>query len=114
MANGRKIQLEHPPMRQIKVSYMEQTIEAAPYKNASDNVEHNVKNIIQQNNFINTHLSTIAKQLSRIEETWKVNVDSPVEPTKLKLKNPVFKPFQVSKTSQKLYKDNKSEFIQAL
>ena len=46
MANGRKIQSEHPPMRQIKVSYMEQTIEAAPYKNLSDNVEHNVKNII--------------------------------------------------------------------
>ncbi|KAH9686112.1 hypothetical protein KPL70_014237 [Citrus sinensis] len=98
-------------------------IRASPYKIPKPNdSEANLSSIIQQNNFCNTNLNTIGKQLTRIENqiqksTITVPTISPI-PTKLdsnkKLKEPIFKPFQVSKTSQKLVQESKSDFAKAI
>ena len=47
MADGRKIQYKHPPLRQIKINHFEAIVEASPYKTLKDTVDQNVKNIIQ-------------------------------------------------------------------
>ncbi|KAH9671986.1 hypothetical protein KPL70_017546 [Citrus sinensis] len=121
----RTIKSEHPPLRSVTVDHGEAPVQirASPYKIPKPNdSEANLSSIIQQNNFCNTNLNTIGKQLTRIENqiqksTITVPSISPI-PTKSdsdkKLKEPIFKPFQVSKTSQKLVKESKSDFAKAI
>ncbi|KAH9723764.1 hypothetical protein KPL70_007240 [Citrus sinensis] len=121
----RTIESEHPPLRSVTVDHGEPPVQirASPYKIPKPNdSEANLSSIIQQNNFCNTNLNTIGKQLTRIENqiqksTITVPSISPI-PTKSdsdkKLKEPIFKPFQISKTSQKLVQESKSDFAKAI
>ncbi|KAH9763470.1 hypothetical protein KPL70_001186 [Citrus sinensis] len=123
--SDRTIESEHPPLRSVTVDHGELPVQirASPYKISKPNdSEANLSSIIQQNNFCNTNLNTIGKQLNRIENqiqksTITVLSISPI-PTKSdsdkKLKEPIFKPFQVSKTSQKLVQESKSDFAKAI
>ncbi|KAH9705018.1 hypothetical protein KPL70_011707 [Citrus sinensis] len=123
--SDRTIESEHPPLRSITVDHGEPPVQirASPYKIPKPNdSDANLSSIIQQNNFCNTNLNTIRKQLTRIENQFQkstiaISSVSPV-PSKSdsdkKLKNPIFKPFQVSKTSQKLAQESKSDFAKAI
>ncbi|KAH9803216.1 hypothetical protein KPL71_001680 [Citrus sinensis] len=123
--SDRTIESEHPPLRSVTVDHDEPPVQirASLYKIPKPNdSEANLSSIIQQNNFCNTNLNTIRKQLTRIENqiqksTITVPSISPI-PTKSdsdkKLKEPIFKPFQVSKTSQKLVQESKSDFAKAI
>ncbi|KAH9786551.1 hypothetical protein KPL71_010298 [Citrus sinensis] len=105
--SNRSIEFEHPPLRSIAVNHGEPPIEirASPYKIPKPNdTDANLSSIIQQNNFCNTDLNTIGKQLTMIENqiqksTIIVPSISPI-PTKSdsdkKLKKPIFKPFQIA------------------
>ncbi|KAH9750397.1 hypothetical protein KPL71_013864 [Citrus sinensis] len=122
--SDRIIESEHPPLRSIIVDHGEPPVEirASPYKIPKPNdSDTNLSSIIQQNNFCNTNLNTIGKQLTRIENHFQkltITVSSTPVPTKSdsdkKLKEPIFKPFQVSKTSQKLVQESKSDFAKAI
>jgi hypothetical protein len=68
LANGSPIKSENPHLRNLKISHKDQTVEAAPYKSPNKDVTTNTKHIIQENNFTNTNLNTIEKQLIRIEK----------------------------------------------
>ncbi|KAH9723794.1 hypothetical protein KPL70_007259 [Citrus sinensis] len=123
--SDRTIESEHPPLRSITVDHGEPPVQirASPYKIPKPNdSDANLSSIIQQNNFCNTNLNTIGKQLTRIENQFQkstiaISSVSPV-PSKSdsdkKLKNLIFKPFQVSKTSQKLAQESKSDFGKAI
>ncbi|KAH9716045.1 hypothetical protein KPL71_021316 [Citrus sinensis] len=123
--SDRSIESEHPPLRSITINHGEPPVEirASPYKIPKPNdSEANLSSIIQQNNFCNTNLNTIGKQLTRIENQIQKSIItvpsiSPI-PTKSdsdkKLKEPIFKPFQVSKTSQRLVQESKSDFAKAI
>ncbi|KAH9745324.1 hypothetical protein KPL70_004029 [Citrus sinensis] len=123
--SDRTIESEHPPLRSVTVDHGEPPVQirASPYKIPKPNdSEANLSSIIQQNNFCNTNLNTIGKQLTRIEnQIQKSTITVPSIshiPTKSdsdkKLKEPIFKPFQVSKTSQKLVQESKSDFAKAI
>ncbi|KAH9676471.1 hypothetical protein KPL70_019168 [Citrus sinensis] len=123
--SDRTIESEHPPLRSVTVDHGEPPVQirASPYKIPKPNdSEANLSSIIQHNNFCNTNLNTIGKQLTRIEnQIQKSTVTVPSIshiPTKSdsdkKLKEPIFKPFQVSKTSQKLVQESKSDFAKAI
>ncbi|KAH9687836.1 hypothetical protein KPL70_014917 [Citrus sinensis] len=124
--SNRTVDSEHPPLRSITVDHGEPPIEirASPYKIPKPNdTDSNLSSIIQQNNFCNTNLNTIEKQLTRIENQFQQSTIS-VSPSQKpipsksdsdkKLKEPIFKPFQVSKTSQKLVHESKSDFAKAI
>ncbi|KAH9742480.1 hypothetical protein KPL70_002960 [Citrus sinensis] len=124
--SNRTVDSEHPPLRIVTVDHGEPPIEirASPYKIPKPNdTDSNLSSIIQQNNFCNTNLNTIGKQLTRIENQFQQSTISispspkPI-PSKSdfdkKLKEPIFKPFQVSKTSQKLANESKSDFTKAI
>ncbi|KAH9723118.1 hypothetical protein KPL70_006982 [Citrus sinensis] len=116
---------EHPPLRSLTVDHGEPPVQirASPYKIPKPNdTDANLSSIIQQNNFCNTNLNTIGKQLTRIENQFQkstiaMSSISPV-PSKSdsdkRIKEPIFKPFQVSKTSQKLIQESKSDFAKAI
>ena len=117
---GRTIESEHPPLRSITIDHGELPVEikGSPYKIHKD-LETDLDSIIQQNNFCNANLNTIGKQLTRIENQFQksIIVVSPVaskSDSDKKLKEPIFKPFQVSKTSQKLVQESKSDFAKAI
>jgi hypothetical protein len=55
-------------LRNLKISHKDQTIETAPYKPLNEDVTTNTKHIIQKNNYTNTNLNTIEKQLTIIEK----------------------------------------------
>ncbi|KAH9800890.1 hypothetical protein KPL71_000829 [Citrus sinensis] len=124
--SNRTVDSEHPPLRSVTVDHGEPPIEirASPYKIPKPNdTDSNLSSIIQQNNFCNTNLNTIGKQLTRIENqfhqsTISVSHSQKPIPSKSdsdkKLKEPIFKPFQVSKTSQKLVHESKSDFAKAI
>ncbi|KAH9658595.1 hypothetical protein KPL70_023551 [Citrus sinensis] len=68
--SDRTIESEHPPLRSVTVDHDEPPVQirASPYKIPKPNdSEVNLSSIIQQNNFCNTNLNTIGKQLNRIE-----------------------------------------------
>ncbi|KAH9789253.1 hypothetical protein KPL71_002923 [Citrus sinensis] len=123
--SDRIIESEHPPLRSVTIDHGEPHVQirASPYKISKPNdSEANLSSIIQQNNFCNTNLNTIGKQLTRIENQFQkstitVSSISPI-PQKSnsdkKLKESIFKPFQVSKTSQKLVQESKSDFAKAI
>ncbi|KAH9650388.1 hypothetical protein KPL70_026369 [Citrus sinensis] len=124
--SNRTVDSEHPPLRSVTVDHGEPPIEirASPYKIPKPNdTDSNLSSIIQQNNFCNTNLNTIGKQLTRIENQFQqstISVSPSPKPIPLKsdfdkkLKEPIFKPFQVSKTSQKLANESKSDFTKAI
>ncbi|KAH9768677.1 hypothetical protein KPL71_011689 [Citrus sinensis] len=93
--SGRVIESEHPPLRSITIDHGESPLEikASPYKIHKD-PETDLDSIIQQNNF--------SKPVTSKSDSDK------------KLKEPIFKPFQVSKTSQKLVHESKSDFAKAI
>ncbi|KAH9703737.1 hypothetical protein KPL70_011207 [Citrus sinensis] len=124
--SNRTIDSEHPPLRSITVDHGEPPIDirASPYKIPKPNdTDSNLSSIIQQNNFCSTNLNTIGKQLTRIENQFQQSTIS-VSPSQKpipsksdsdkKLKEPIFKPFQVSKISQKLVHESKSDFAKAI
>ncbi|KAH9647740.1 hypothetical protein KPL70_025306 [Citrus sinensis] len=116
------IESEHPPLRSLTVDHGEPTVQirASPYKIPKPNdSDANLSSIIQQNNLCNTNLNTIGKQLTRIESQFQkstiaVSSVSTKSDYDKKLKEPIFKPFQVSKTSQKLVQESKSDFAKAI
>ncbi|KAH9752640.1 hypothetical protein KPL71_014772 [Citrus sinensis] len=121
--SDRTIESEHPPLRSLTIDHGEPPVQikASPYKiHKTNDPETNLGNIIQQNNFCNTNLNTIGKQLTRIENQFQKStiVVSPISSSKSdidkRLKEPIFKPFQVSKTSQKLAHESKSDFAKAI
>ncbi|KAH9649498.1 hypothetical protein KPL70_026002 [Citrus sinensis] len=124
--SNRTVDSEHPPLRSVTVDHGEPPVEirASPYKIPKPNdTDSNLSSIIQQNNFCNTNLNTIGKQLTRIENQFQQSTISvspsqkpiPSKPdSDKKLKEPIFKPFQVSKTSQKLVQESKSDFAKAI
>ncbi|KAH9681838.1 hypothetical protein KPL71_027108 [Citrus sinensis] len=124
--SNRTVDSEHPPLRSVIIDHGEPPVEirASPYKIPKPNdPEINLSSIIQQNNFCNTNLNTIGKQLTRLENQFQqstISVSPSPKPVSLKsdsdkkLKEPIFKPFQVSKTSQKLAQESKSDFAKAI
>jgi hypothetical protein len=117
LTSGPTVESEHPPLRNIQITHNNQTVNAAPYKLPSDDTLSNTKHIINQNNFTNTNLSTIGKQLTRLEKQIQRTTTSPVD-TKpspgLKLKNPVFKPYQITQTSKTQLQENQTDFLKAI
>ncbi|KAH9792314.1 hypothetical protein KPL71_004069 [Citrus sinensis] len=124
--SDRTIESEHPPLRSVTIDHGEPPVQirASPYKIPKPNdSEANLSSIIQQNNFCNTNLNTIGKQLTRIENQFQqstISVSPSLKPIPSKsyydrkLKEPIFKPFQVSKTSQRLVHESKSDFAKAI
>jgi hypothetical protein len=55
-------------LRNIQITCNNQTIDATPYKLLSDDTLSTTKHIINQNNFTNTNLNTLGKQLTRLEK----------------------------------------------
>jgi hypothetical protein len=51
-----------------QLTHKDQTVDATPYKLPGKDTLTNTKHIIQQNNFTNTNLHTIGKQLTRLEK----------------------------------------------
>ncbi|KAH9702314.1 hypothetical protein KPL70_010722 [Citrus sinensis] len=104
--SNRTVDSEHPPLRSVTVDHGEPPVEirASPYKIPKPN-------------------DTDRKQLTRIENQFQQSTISvspsqkpiPSKPdSDKKLKEPIFKPFQVSKTSQKLVQESKSDFAKAI
>ncbi|KAG5221692.1 CTV [Salix suchowensis] len=117
LSSGQTIESDHPPMRNLQIEHQNGPVEASPYKLPKDDSLTNTKNIILQNNFTNTNLGTLSKQLTRVEKHLQraststagtTTTKSSVEP---KLKNPVFKPFQITKTSLLQIRENQSDFL---
>ncbi|KAH9792212.1 hypothetical protein KPL71_004030 [Citrus sinensis] len=85
--SGRIIESEHPPLRSLTIEHGEPPVEikASPYKIHKDP----------------------ETDLAVSPVTSKSDSDK-------KLKEPIFKPFQVSKTSQKLVQESKSDFAKTI
>ena len=122
--SDRTIESEHPPLWSLTVEHGEPPVQirASPYKIQPNDSDANLSSIIQQNNLCNTNLNTIGKQLTRLENqlqksTIVVSSVSPI-PSKSdsdkKLKESIFKLFQVSKISQKLVQESKSDFAKTI
>jgi len=104
-------------LRNIQITHNNQTVEAAPYKLSTNDTLSNTKHIINQNNFTNTNLNTLGKQLTRLKKQIQRTTTSSVgtkTSTDLKLKNPVFKPYQITKTSQTQIQENHTDFLKAI
>jgi len=117
LTSGPTVESEHPPLRNIQITHNNQTVEAAPYKLSTNDTLANTKHIINQNNFTNTNLNTLGKQLTRLEKQIQRTATSSVgikTSTDFKLKNPVFKPYQFTKTSQTQIQENQTDFLKAI
>ncbi|KAH9734567.1 hypothetical protein KPL71_017422 [Citrus sinensis] len=120
--SDRTIESEHPPLRSLTIEHGVPPVEikASPYKiHKTNDPNTNLGSIIQQNNFCNANLNTLGKQLTRIENQFQkstiiVSLITSKSDSDKKLKEPIFKPFQVSKTSQKLVQESKSDFAKAI
>jgi hypothetical protein len=86
-------------LRNIQITHNNQAVEAAPYKLSTDDTLSNTKHIINQNNFTNTNLNTLGKQLTRLEKqiqrttTSSVGIKTSID---LKLKSSGGIPLQLS------------------
>ena len=120
LSSGQTVESDHPPLRNLQIEHQNTSIEATPYKLPSDDTLTNTKNIINQNNFTNTNLDTLSRQLTRVEKhlqrastsTAGTTITKPS--TEPKLKNPVFKPFQVTKTSHLQIRENQTDFLKQI
>ncbi|KAH9688795.1 hypothetical protein KPL70_015238 [Citrus sinensis] len=99
LTDGDKIiESEHPPLRSLTINHGEPPVQikASPYKiHKPKDPETDLDSIIQQNNFY-ANLNTIGKQLTRIENQFQKST------------------IIVSKTSQKLVQESKSDFAKAI
>ena len=82
-------------------------------KKPQDSDAQNLKNIVVQNNFTNAHLHSIGKQLSRIEGQPHPSIVT-LGTTDKRLKNPMFKPYQISNSAQQEIRTQKSNFLDAV
>jgi len=117
LTSGSTVESDHPPLRNIQLTHKDQTVDAAPYKLPGEDTLTNTKHIIQQNNFTNTNLHTIGKQLTRLEKQIQKTLAQLItdkNPIDLKLKNLVFKPYQVTQTSQAQIQENQTDFLRAI
>jgi len=117
LTSGPTVESDYPPLHNIQLTYKDQTVDTAPYKLPGEDTLTNTKHIIQQNNFTNTNLHTIGKQLTILEKQMQknpVHFMTDKNPIDLKLKNPVFKPYQVTKTSQAQIQENQTDFLRAI
>jgi len=73
LASGLTVESDHPPLRNIQLTHKDQTVDAALYKLPGEDTLTNTKHIIQQNNFRNTNLHTIGKQLTRLKKHIQKN-----------------------------------------
>ena len=106
----------------------DKSLELSSYKKPQDNDYSNIKNIVLQNNFTNSHLNTIGLELSHMKKkkihsqiityssstityTYSSSSSSKILETK---KLHVFKPFQISKASKKEFRNDKIEFLHAI
>ncbi|KAG5235319.1 CTV protein [Salix suchowensis] len=120
LSSGQTVESDHPPLRNLQLELQNQPVEATPYKIPSDDTLTNTKHIINQNNFTNTNLGTLSKQLTCVEKhlqrastsTTGTTITKPSEEPKLK--NPVFKPFQVTKTSLLQIRENQTDFLKQI
>jgi hypothetical protein len=99
LTSGPTVESEHPPLRNIQITHNNQAVEAAPYKLSTDDTLSNTKHIINQNNFTNTNLNTLGKQLTRLEKQIQRTTTSLVgikTSTDLKLKSSGGIPLQLS------------------
>jgi len=111
------VESEHLSLKNIHITQNNQTVNAAPYKLPSDDTLSNTKHIIHQNNFTNTNLNILGKQLTRLEKQIQRTIISSVNTetsTDLKLKNIVFKPYQITKTSQTQIQENHTDFFKVI
>jgi hypothetical protein len=91
LTSGPTVEFDHPPLRNIQITHNNQTVDAAPYKLPSDDTLSNTKHIINQNNFTNTNLNTLGKQLTRLEKHIQRTTINPIgtkTSNDLKLKKP--------------------------
>lgn len=92
-------------------------IEACPFKKPYEDDSSNLKKKhCLQNNCTNINLNTISKQLTRLERLDK-KYDVYSNSSKLvdkKVKNPIFKPFQVSSQPRKKFNQTKMSFNKLL
>jgi hypothetical protein len=117
LTSGSTVESDHPPLRNIQLTHKDQTVDAASYKLHGEDTFTNTKHIIQQNNFTNINLHTIGKQLTRLEKQIQknpVHLITDKTPIDIKLKNPVFKPYQVTKTSQAWIQENQIDFLKTI
>jgi len=117
LTSGPTVESEHPSLRNIQITHNNQTVDVAPYKLPSDDTLFNTKHIIHQNNFTNTNLNTLGKQLTRLEKQIQRTTISSVDTETsidLKLKNTVFKPYQITKTNQTQIQENHTDFLKAI
>jgi len=64
LVSGPSDEFEHTPLRNLKIQHKDQIVKAALYKIPDEDIITNSKHIIQQNNFTNTNLNTLSKQLT--------------------------------------------------
>lgn len=101
------------------MTFKENTLELKPLRMPKEDESKNVKNIFLQNNYTNIHLNTIGTQLVKLDKQIQkiilpaIQITSTPQNTEQK-KMPVFKPFEVSKSSQKIIQTRKKEFLQAI
>jgi hypothetical protein len=117
LTSGSTVESDHPPLRNIQLTHKDQPVDAAPYKLPGEDTLTNTKHIIQQNNFTNTNLHTISKQLTKLEKQIQktpAQFITDKNPIDLKLKNPVFKPYRVTQTSQAQIQENQTDFLRAI
>jgi hypothetical protein len=117
LTSGSTVESDHPPLCNIQLTHKDQPVDAAPYKLPGEDTLTNTKHIIQQNNFTNTNLQTISKQLTKLEKQIQktpAQFITDKNPIDLKLKNPVFKPYRVTQTSQAQIQENQTDFLRAI
>jgi len=117
LTSGPTVESDHLSLRNIQLSHRDQAVDVALYKLPGEDTLTNTKHIIQQNYFTNTNLHTIDKQLTRLEKQIQKNPAHFItdkNPIDLKLKNPVFKPYQVTQTSQAQIQENQTDFLRAI
>jgi hypothetical protein len=115
LTSGPTVEYDHPPLRNIQITHNNHTVDAAPYKLPSDDALSNTKHIINQNNFTNSNLNTLGKQLTRLEkhiQRTTISLVGTKTSNDLKLKNSVFKPYQITQTSQTISKKTKQIFLE--
>jgi hypothetical protein len=73
------VKSSHPPLENILIDCKGVTVKGSPFKSTND-IHHENRKIIEQNNFVNQSLYTIGQQLDRIEEK--------ISPASLKVEKP--------------------------
>ncbi|EYU30426.1 hypothetical protein MIMGU_mgv11b023255mg [Erythranthe guttata] len=104
------------PSQGIKINIQNQQIEVIPFKTPEEDEKGNIKKIIKQNNYTNTNLNTIRKQLDIIDKNIQplIIYKNPREKRKDSIQKPFFKPYQITHASAKNSHDNKTDLIRTI